>query len=314
MRIYEAVKDIDENDIARKGGVLSQYDLGVLEKVNPCNQKYHMNEEEFFITYDMKLNILNFNKYLNLRVPATMVGLPFSVCAQAFKGDIQSFVKGLKGMTVVLNCDEPIERNCGQTLSTYIFENRFRDFGEYLDALRSNYRYRIQKALKKRDRLTIEKIESKDFDEELYQLYEEVFNNSEDQLEKLSLGFFQTYPGEIYVFKTVEGESLGFVQTKAFGDELLFLFGGFSREYNSKYDLYYNMILWIIELGIKGQYRTINMGQTADATKLKVGCKEQKKYMYCFHSNAVLNGVLGKLVPYFSYKSYAIEHRVFKRN
>jgi len=290
---------------------LKKYNLPLMETLNPCQQAYYYDTDNYCITYRIKLDLLNFSRW-RLKVPTRVVGFPFSICHQGFKGNLEDVLPQIKGLTVVLNANEKLEKNCGNTLSTYVFENRFKDFESYLKALRSPYRYRINKALKKGKTLKIKTIEPQAFNSKYYKLYEEVFNNSNDQLEKLTLDFFQTYPAEIITFEDYLGEAVGFVQLKIVSNELMFLFGGFNKEVNLKYDLYYNMLLYIIKRGIESKVKTINMGQTADESKIKVGCTEEEKYLYCYHSNRLLNKLINTLIPLFSFKRYAIKHHVFK--
>jgi hypothetical protein len=138
---------------------------------------------------------------------------------------------------------------------------------------------------------------------------------TDNPLETLPMEFFMDYDAELYEFldKTTE-EIIGFVQLKKIQDRLYFLFGGFRRSDNAKYDIYYNMLIKIIEIGIEKKVQYIEFGQTAEECKLKIGCKEVPKYLYVHHSNQILNRAIQLLVPMFSYKTYNIEHHVFKQN
>src|SRR5665648_661738 len=95
-------------------------------------------------------------------------------------------------------------------------------------------------------------------------------------------------------------------------DRLCFMFGGFRQEDNERYDLYYNMLLKIVETGIDKKVGVIEFGQTAEESKLKIGCREEFKYLYVHHSNPVFNWFIQKMLPLFSYKPYQIKHHVFK--
>lgn len=60
---------------------------------------------------------------------------------------------------------------------------------------------------------------------------------------------------------------------------------GFEKEDIKTYDIYMNMLIWIIELGIKRGVKEIDFGQTSEETKLKLGCEEREKYMYINHTS-----------------------------
>ncbi len=138
-------------------------------------------------------------------------------------------------------------------------------------------------------------------------------NRTENPLEILPAYFFQEFEAEIYEFTDIDTERIiGFIQIKEINKKLLFLFGGFKKEDNRKYDLYYNMLLKIVEIGIEKNIQVIEFGQTAEESKLKIGCKEKKKYLYIHHSNLFINKFIQTLAPLFSYKPYNIKHNVFK--
>lgn len=289
--------------------------LKLLERVNPCKQEYELNENNIIIFYTLKLNLFNFNNVFPLKACVQVVGMPASICLPGFLGDyktVKDIIEKRKGLKVVLNSDVPFEKG-GLTLSTFIFKNKFFDFNEYLDALRSPYRRRINQALSKRNNLNIRKLNQEDFKQEHYNLYLSVMSRTKNPLEILPIGFFKEYPATIYEFINKEtNEIIGFIQLKEFKNKLFFLFGGFRKKDIKIFDIYYNMLLKIIEVGIENNNTEIEFGQTAEESKLKIGCCEKQKYLYVHHSNPILNFIIQSLVPYFSYKPYNIKHHVFK--
>ncbi len=291
--------------------------LKQLERLNPCEQFYMGNQKGFLLGYHLKLNLLNFTRIFSWSISCRMVGFPLSVSEKGYFGDsslITTWIKSFKGMTVVLNGCDDLDLPKGMTLSSYKLQLGYKTFDDYIKHMRSPYRYRINKAVKLGKNLSVMPLTSNhDFDQSLYKLYLEVFEASQDKLECLSIDFFRQIPSEIYVFRAKGShDPLGFVQLLREGDELLFMFGGFKRDKNRQYDLYMNMLLFIVREGIKSGAATIEFGQTAEETKSKLGCKVVKKYLYVYHSNSLINACLKKIVPCFSYKPYEVNHRVFK--
>lgn len=288
--------------------------LELLERVNPCKQEYEIYENNIIISYFLKLNLFNFRKTLPLYVNAQIIGLPVSVCLNGYFGDnnIEEIIQNKKGLKILLNGDSPFKGG-GKTLSTFFFENRFKCFDDYFNALRSPYRRRINKALKYRDKLFIRKFSNKDFNIKHYNLYLSIMSRSNNPLETLPIEFFKGYDAELYEFiDTSTEKAIAFIQLKEIKNKLYFLFGGFNKEDVEKFDIYYNMLLKIVELGIDKQVSEIEFGQTAEESKIKIGCKERFKYLYIHHSNPILNFIIQKLVPIFSYKPYPVKHHVFK--
>jgi len=290
--------------------------LELLEKINPCNQEYEFSNNNIIISYFLKINLFNFKNMFPLIAKVQVIGLPISISEKGYWGEQSSVVKSIeerKGLKILLNGNSEF-KNAARTLSTFIFENKFSSLNEYLDALRSPYRRRINKALNHRNNIEIRKFDSKNFNENHYKLYLSIMDRTKNPLETLPIEFFTNYEAELYEFVDIKSKDIiGFIQLKEIEDKLCFLFGGFRREDNFKYDIYYNMLLKIIEVGIEKQVKFIEFGQTAEECKMKIGCSEIPKYLYLHHSNPILNCVIQLLVPLFSYKPYNIEHHVFKQ-
>lgn len=133
--------------------------LEFLEAVNPCGQRYWFAEDAgvLFVTYALKLNLLNFARFGRLAVPATIVGVPLSVAAPGFatresEGRLimaRWIRRHLKGLTVILNVPEGegFELPEGLTLSSYVLPLKYKDFDAYVSALRSPYRRQVKRAL-----------------------------------------------------------------------------------------------------------------------------------------------------------------------
>lgn len=289
--------------------------LDLLKEINPCNQELDSTDHANIISYSLKLNIFNFTKLFPIHIQARIIGLPISISEKGYWGDVNTvkqIIHSKKGLKIVLNAEEDLGTS-GRTLSTFVFNNRFKEFDDYLDALRCSYRRRIKKALKYRSKLVIRKINKCEFTKTHYRLYLSIMERTENPLEVLPMDFFINYDSQLYEFLDADSNELvGFIQLKEIDDCLYFFFGGFNKIGNEKYDLYYNMLIKIIEIGIKAGVKTINFGQTAEESKLKIGCVEVPKYLYIHHSNIIINKVLQLLAPLFSYKPYKIRHHVFK--
>jgi hypothetical protein len=72
------------------------------------------------------------------------------------------------------------------------------------------------------------------------------------------------------------------------------------------------MLLSIIRYGIEKGFKTIEMGQTAEDTKMKLGCKVYEKYLYANHSNGLINHFVHKGIGLLSYHQKDQSFNVFK--
>jgi ubiquinone biosynthesis protein Coq4 len=138
-------------------------------------------------------------------------------------------------------------------------------------------------------KLQIKKIEPKNFDERHYALYLNVLRRSKYPLETLGIDFFKNFDAEIYEFYLNDNNPIAFVQIKQIEDILYFVFGGMDYSSRDELDLYYNMLLYILQIGLERGVRLIDFGQTAESAKMRLGCKLSKKFMYARSSNGILN-------------------------
>lgn len=294
--------------------VISKETLKWLELLNPCEQVYYCNDEALFILYKQKMDLFNFLKGVSLKVKMPIVGLPFSVSEKGYYGQgnlVKSLMDHVKGLKIILNGDDDLNLPKALTLPTYIFENRFESFETYLMAMRSHYRYRIKKAQTRGNELEFNPISQIDFNYTHYSWYRDVYNHSSDQLELLSVAFFQQFPSEI-VEIVLEKHVVGFYQVVQRDEELVFIFGGFDRALQKSHDIYLNLLLSIIKLGIDRGCKTINFGQTAGDSKQKIGCVEVDKYLYIHHPSKVIMIFCQLILPLLSYKKSHKAMHVFK--
>ncbi len=322
MRVYKSIEEVKINSYFKP---LEDVQIGfknelvellkLLERVNPCNQSYYTGERSLVISYSLRINLLNFTNIFPLKMKVRVIGLPISICESGYFGDIEEVmetVKTMKGLTLILNGNKDLNSRA-KTLSTFILENHFNSFNNYLNSLRAPYRRRINKALVHRNNLFIRELSQDDFTYEHYLLYISIMKRTKNPLETLSIDYFKGYDAKLYEFLDRNtNRILGFIQLKVIDGQLYFLFCGFNIEDNKEYDLYYNMLLKVLEVGIEFGAKRINFGQTSEESKLKLGCVEKERYMAIYHHNRVINYLLNLFIPYFSYKTYKITHNVFK--
>jgi len=198
--------------------------LDLLEKVNPCNQNYEVNHDCILVTYILKLNLFNFLGGFSFKTNAQIIGLPISISEKGYWGEaasIEAIIKQRKGLKILLNGNSGF-KNAGKTLSTFVFENRYICFKDYLNSLRSSYRRRLKKALSKRELIKINKFDRKDFNENHYKLYMSIMNRTENPLEILPIEFFTNYEAELYEFISKDtNEIIGFIQLKEMNDRIM---------------------------------------------------------------------------------------------
>lgn len=280
--------------------------------------RYTMSHVTFSV-YKLPINLLTYMKGSWIK-KIRVVGVPISVAEKGYsytsemgRERLIEWIKSQKGLTVVLNADddlgEPLIKV--ETLPTVVLANHFKSIEDYESNLRAHYRYRIKCA---RNRFKeVEVREHIKMDDQLYKLYVDVYNRSDFKLEKSSQTYFEDFESELTGFY-INHEPIGFVQYKIVNHTLYFVFCGINYEALKAYDTYYNMLLYMIEIGIKEKVHAINLGQTTEAVKQKLGGKVQKKYMYIHHSNGLVHTLIHALKPIIGYKLQPQNYRVFKHH
>lgn len=298
-----------------------------LENAIPRGQRYYIfyNTDNFpdtvflaFRNETFDLGMLTYKRRIN---ETTMICLPIWVKRPGIifgkerALDALRFIKKISGLKYLQCIADPKLKSGyikGTAAPACTLDITWKTFDGYLQSLRSNYRYRYNKALKKSESLTMTMLESNaDFSEELYGLYEQVEASAKIKIDKLPIGFFRGAFFKIIVFKKDE-VPVGFIQLLENGDELIFEFVGFDYAANAEYHTYHRMLLEIIRCGINGGFKRIDFGQTADDTKLKLGCRYEYLYAYVHHTNPFKHMAYRIAAPFIDYKPLKPKFTVFK--
>jgi len=309
------------DEIAGDNLFLTKKILGLLQMINPCSQKYHMYAEKkiILVTYKLKVDLLSLLSRSSLKIPINIIGIPLSVAFKGYQASgegekiLSQYLNAMKGINIVLNGDEGLNLLSGYSLSNFALDIEWRTMKDYLSSMRSHYRYKFTKAIQKFQEVKAEKLEDNGlFSDDMYALYLEVYENSKEKLEKLSIDYFRQSPFPITVFRH-DDRLLGFIQTTVHNEELLFLFCGFNHLKNQHYDLYTNMLLYMVMKGIEEGRQRISFGQTTEQSKSIIGAQEVKKRLYIASKSKLIRFFSKALIRVISYQGYGISHRVFTK-
>lgn len=306
--------------------------LKFLETANPCHQKYFLFKKVIFISYTGCKDILKPGRHCSIKFRFRIIGMPVSLPNPGYltaEGDeetrsniagiIKEAVGTLKGTTIVLNADTAIKG--GQpALSNFIFYNEFSGFQDYLESLRSGYRRKIKYYLERGRKLTFTRLGKGCFTRKHYDLYLSVCKRAAKVMRIMPYEYFRDCDADVYEVKDEKSRLLAILQLKAMDGVLYFLYVGFKQEDEwrgqpdiiRQIDLYYNLLLFIIKLGIEGGYSKIVFGQTSAESKSKVGCREENKYIWISSKNPFVSCFLKLFPGLYRFKPYSINHRVFK--
>ena len=296
--------------------------LTLLKTANPLKQKFYYIEDDinfaFFTVYENRMNLFTYGKaewFMNIQTVAFPCSLSNSGFITSNVKWMLTYIKTIKGCKLVLNLDEKTDikgMSFGETLPSCELKipEGINDIKTYMDALRSPYRRRINIAVKNCSDIEILRISDDSMD--IHPLYLQTYDKSEYKLECLNKEFFDKTDGEKIIFLR-DKKPVGFVLLKENGSELVFMLCGMDYTPDKdNADLYFYMLLKIVEYALEKNLRIIDFGQTSEKTKLKFGACLKKKYFYAHHSNPFLNlfAMVGKHM--LEYKYDFPEFHVFK--
>lgn len=326
----ENAKDLPKewDKLCKNNIYMSKKFMMFMEKVNYCNQSYHLfykNNKLYtgFMMFERRFNLFIFTNKYKKNLPMKFIYLPLSVSHPSIvwnedKTELTKVLNSMKGIKIIINVDtEELDNfSKGHYLPICTLENKWNTFDEYLNSMRASYRRRINQALKKGEAITYELLpDNKDFTLEMYDLYEQVFNHSEYSLEKLTVDFFRNDIAKTILLK-INNKIEAFIQLieDRNNDMLIFEFCGYNYEIAHDYDIYYNMLSEITKYAIDNKFKYVQFGQTAYDAKLKFGAKMYYNYYLLSHSNKFINALIRKYNDKLQYKVVDYDFNVFKED
>ena len=298
------------------------------EKYNPCKQRYYtlFQNGTFMagtIVYTLKLDLFT---YLFIPSPFRMniLGIPCSVSSGGIVGNfklVSDFVDYIKsrerGLLLALNLDSnPLIPDVvmGRTLPSIVMANRFQSWESYMQSLRADYRRRIVRLSRPFSGISLKRKACSQFDDEMYQQYLEVLKHSKGKLETLSQKFFQNLPSSFNLTAYYDQENLlGWYISTVYNEKYYFFLGGVDYELNKRFNTYLNILFGVLKEGIEKKASVIDLGQTAEIPKIRLGGRVVEKYMLGYHSNLLLRNLLKAGKGMLEYSAIFPEVHVFKK-
>ncbi len=297
------------------------------ERYNPCGQRYHLLMEgntllAGAIVYTRPLDLLT---YLGIPSPIRMhiAGVPASVSSGGFIGrprHLAALARELpfveKGFLLYLNTASPLDVEgmvWGPTLPTILYIEPFGSVDEYEANLRADYRRRFRRIAARFEGVVREILPMSAFSEEMYRGYEAVWQRSDAKLEKLSEAFFRNLPTPFSLTTfSLEGHLIGWHVTVQDSDRAVFFMGGLDYAVLEDHETYFNMTFDILAQSMEHGLTSIDLGQTAEVPKTRLGGRVEPRFMGARLSNPVLNLILSSVGRFLAYRRDIPEHRVFR--
>jgi hypothetical protein len=181
-------------------------------------------------------------------------------------------------------------------------------YDDYLNALSSKYRVRAKRAFKK-----AEALERKVFNEERIQanllkineLYQGIADKADFNMVMLHPEYqlaMQRALGDDFKLTGyfLDNQLVAFFTTIKNYDETEASFLGYDKNLNHEYQIYLNILLDIVRIGIENGSKRIIFARTASEIKTTVGAKPHEMSLYLKHQNPLVNKILPKTLPMLS--------------
>ena len=324
----ESARELDPNwDVLCNSIYQKKKFLMHAERYNYCNQRYYLGYngnglEVGGVVYSLKVNVLTYAKY-SLTLPMTIIGIPASVDAQGIVGDsnyyeelVNEIFKNESGLILCLNYINSLNIKSiieMQTLPSMIHDGYSSTWDLYLQSLRHNYRRRLLKAEKKFNGIVINKAECSEFSNEHYQLYLDIMNRTKTKLEILKKDFFLNLSTDYKLHSFYFGnELITWHITVSDNNIYYFLFGGINYSLRDRFDSYFNNLIYILKEAGELKSVSINLGQTAEVSKNRIGAKSIEKKMFIYHHNQIIRLLFNSSKSLLSYKLKSNMVKIFK--
>ena len=293
---------------------------------NPCRQRYYLLSCNGTllagaVAYTLRLDLFTF---LGITSPTTLqiIGIPASVSSSGLVGEpslhgalLEGILPHEAGLIACLNLDSVPAGSAmfaGRTWPTIVLSNPFGSWGEYVAALRSHYRRRLCQVQDQAAGYEVRRMPCSLFTDPMHALYVEVYNRSKGKLERLDCAFFRNLPGAFSLTTyTANGALRGWTITLRDGDRFSFFLGG--QDYrHSPEQLYLVKLLDVVKSGVESGASTIDLGQSAEVPKMRLGGKPHEKIMLAYHHRPVPRALLRAGMGVLSYRDHFPGTCVFK--
>jgi hypothetical protein len=105
---------------------------------------------------------------------------------------------------------------------------------------------------------------------------------------------------------------IGWYISCTFNEKFYFFLGGLDYKVNRLFNTYFNILFSVVKEGIEKRASVIDLGQTAEIPKLRLGGKLFEKSMMGYHSGHIMRKLLKAGKSLLEYSTVFHEPQVFK--
>ena len=301
--------------------------LALLERHNPCAQRYYELRRDGAVVagasvYTIALDLLT---YAGLPSPVKMqvVGVPCSQSSPGLlghPGDQRALIRAVlereRGLVIGLNLEAPLDLPGvldGRTLPAVFLRRRFDDWDHYRASLRSSYRRRLRRQAEAWAEVTSNRGPCARLDGEMYRLYLEVFRRSDARLERLNMDLLRALPAPFTLTTHRRaGRLVGWHIGARDGDSYRFFLVGLDYAHARALHTHGNVLQAVLREGIDDGAAVLDLGQTAETSKTRLGGVPEERYLFGHHRSRALREVLERARGWLEYGETVPATHVFR--
>ncbi len=185
----------------------------------------------------------------------------------------------------------------------------WKSYDDYLASVKSKYRVKFRKVKKKGSELNFRLLSTADaakYNTVMYNMYKEISERATFNMFLLDENYFlklkETFEDNLILYGVFHGDELvaffTYLRNGKVGDAH---FLGYKPEINNKYQIYFNILLRLIETAIEDKADYLNLSRTALEIKSSVGAEAYDMEVHLHYHigwiNKLLPFLLGKFVP-----------------
>ncbi|MBK9271442.1 MAG: GNAT family N-acetyltransferase [Saprospiraceae bacterium] len=187
-----------------------------------------------------------------------------------------------------------------------VLDPDWKNLDDYKSALHSKYRIKVNKVLRTGSVLkfhTLSEEEIHHLRADVYALYQEVAVAAGFNMVELDEGYFCALKNQLkqnfdLVLVRREDKIVAFYTVIMDGSVMHAHFLGYSREENKAHEIYHNILLRLVEEGIRRSAKEINFARTALEIKSSVGAVPEELYSYIAHKSKWVNKLLPHILEF----------------
>ena len=180
-------------------------------------------------------------------------------------------------------------------------------YDDYLKDVKSKYRVKFKKIKKKGSDLVFKELDEEEaerYNDDMYRLYKATADRAVFSLFLLRDGYFGSLKKQMgsrmkLVGVFLQGELVAFFTYISNGAQGDAHFLGYDVQLNAKYQIYFNILLKLLETAISNQVSYLNLSRTALEIKSSVGAVPHDMYIHLKYHNSAINKILPNLLSKF---------------